>query len=221
MSEQTSSIDSLLQSLVQFRDARIRQRKSQIAKDFLLARSTIRNLYKEWPPEDLPLDVNRIAKDIDIERDLIIDRACDEIHDDFKIVVGVLRMVADEHPDYYERVAKAVGDSRSGWRSRSRSRVSSVPKGVPMGVVSSLGASYQKSVVDLIVASGLGLTFRDLCSKLWPKGAMGPQKKGLRAFLQFLASSGHVLDDGGKTSSRRYSPTPSLLLLAKSYGDQS
>lgn len=213
---QKSNIDALCSSLQSFRDARIRQRKSQISERYLTARRTVRELYREYEPEDLPIDVNRVARDIDLERDLTIDAECDAINDDFKVAVGILRLVAERSPELYDKVAKEVGDDRRGWR-QVRKRVPRAPtSGLPMFVVATMSAQVQAKVVAKLLDSDDGVTFRDLCLEVWPEPT-GPQKKALRMFLRILRDGGHIQDNGKNTVSLRYHANGSLEAVAKLY----
>lgn len=221
MSER-SNIDLLCSSLQAFRDARIRQRKGAVAEKFLLARKTVRDMYREYSPEDLPIDVNRVSRDIDIERDLTIDEECDAINDDFKITVGILRLVAEKHPELYEQVAAEVGDDRSGWRQQRRRSRRPPTTALPMEVLAVLSTQLQNKVIDTILDSSDGVTFRDLCAIVWPDGVMGGHRKVMRTFLRFLKDGGHIRDSGGNTSSMKYLPGPTLEVLSKMYnGDNS
>jgi hypothetical protein len=177
-------------------------------------------MYKDWEPEQLPLDVNRLAKDIDLERDLEVDRECDAIDTDFRMAAGVLRMVAENNPEYYEKVSKEIGLKRSGgWRTRSRKRKVSAPRGIPIKVITGLSADVQHKVIDVILKAENGKTFREITSEVWPTGVSGPQKVALRNFLNFMKTSGHVTDNASYTSSLRYLPGATLTAFFNTYGD--
>lgn len=215
MSER-SNIDALCCSLQSFRDARIRQRKAQISELYMTTRRTVRELYREYEPEELPIDVNRVTRDIDMERDLTIDAECDAINDDFKMVVGILRTVAERSPELYDKMAKEVGDDRRGWRQVRRRKRTAPSSALPMFVVATISARSQSKIIEKLLDSPEGVTFRDICAQVWPDPT-GPQKKALRAFLRFLRHGGHIRSDGGSTSSMKYKPSGSLKAVAKIY----
>ena len=211
-----SNIDVLCSSLQSFRDARIRQRKAQISERYMTARRTVREMYREYAPEDLPIDVNRVSRDIDLERDLTIDAECDAINDDFKIAVGILRAVAESSPELYDKVAKQVGDDRRGWRQIRKSRRGAPYSALPMMVVATISARVQFQIIEKLIDNPDGVTFRDICREIWTDPT-GPQKKALRAFLRFMRDAGHIQDGGGSTGSKRYKPSGSLAAVAKIY----
>jgi hypothetical protein len=212
-------IERLCNSLQSFRDARIRQRKGQIYERYMIARRTVREMYRDYVPEELPIDVNRVTRDIDIERDLVIDAECDAINDDFKVAVSILRSVADSNPTVYEKVTKKVNESRQGWRQQRSTppRRRAVPQdALPMSVLAKISTDNQLKVVDILIEAQEGLSFRKVCTKVW-QDPSGEDKKGLRMFLRFLRDAGHIKGDDGNTSRMSYVACPSLTTVRKLY----
>jgi hypothetical protein len=98
-----TKIDRLIADLESFRDAKIARMKAETEHEFGLAHAVLGRVFADWDPDELYLDLNRLRRDLNVEMDLTCDRDEDEIRDVFKVAAQVLRLAAQNNPEYFEQ----------------------------------------------------------------------------------------------------------------------
>lgn len=84
-------IEEILGRLEQQKDARIRQRKADIAKEYTQAKRVLQEVYREFLPDEIPFDLHRVCRDIDVAQCLETDAEVDMIEGDFRKVSKLLQ----------------------------------------------------------------------------------------------------------------------------------
>jgi hypothetical protein len=206
---QQTPFETLLSCLTEGRDAAIRARKAKLTSDFATAKRLLSGSYRDYAPEELPVDIERLRRDLVISRDQAIDEQCDEIDRAYRIAIEVLRLVADRHPSYYEACGKAVGIRKSRWRAELLRRRPSGPRpAMPVSVLQGLTAAEQIAIVRALTETQGGASVRDLSTALGCDGHPG-KHRALKRMLGHLVKIGHVTT-AGKTFGVRYTAAPTL-----------
>jgi hypothetical protein len=171
--------------------------------EFTTARRLIRDVYKDYEPQDIPVDLNRVVRDMEIQRDLTLDADCEQIESEYRVAVAILSEVADKHPDIYDRAVAEASASPRSWRHPARAvQARRTPvSGMPLSIVMHLTAVEQASIVRALMENGEGLYLPKLCELTSDK--KDPfKKKAIRQFMAFLRTSGHVKVDGTGRAAR-------------------
>jgi len=191
----------------------MRERRAAIQKEYMIARRLIEDAYSEFAPEDLPVDFQRVKKDLAITRDRLSDQATDEIERKFKITIEFLRIAADQYPSVYEKVMrKLVGPKFEKIDSLevSKSGTPGVVHGLPEWVSRSLSVDKILLIIETLARSKKGVLMIDLFAVASAREPLS--KTRVRSFVAFLKTSGH-LSLKGKTRNAKYFPTSSLSVL--------
>jgi len=196
-------LEALLTHLRMARDTRIRTHKARMMDEFMVARRWLREVYKDFAPEDLPVDMNRVVRDMEVQRDSTLDADCEQIESEYRVAVSILSEVADKHPELYQKAIDETDASPRSWRHPARpvqARRTPV-SGLPLNVVMHLTAVEQAKIIRALVENHDGLYLPKLCDLTSKKGDPF-KKKALRQFLNFLRGAGHVTTEGAGRATR-------------------
>ena len=196
-------LDALLAHLRMARDTRIRTHKASMMEEFTTARRWLRDVYKGFSPEDLPVDVNRVVRDMEVQRDSTLDADCEQIESEYRVAVSILSEVAEKHPELYQKAIDSTAASPRSWRHPARpvqARRTPV-SGLPLNVVMHLTAVEQAKIIRAMIENPEGLYLPQLC-KTTSDDKSPFKKKALRQFLGFLRAGGHVKVEGTGRAAR-------------------
>lgn len=188
-----SPLETLLSVLEESRDAAMRLRKASVNKEFMIARHVLTDAYARFEPEDLPVDMQRVKRDFVITRDRMVDEACEDIDKAYRIAVGVLKIVAERYPAFYEESAKDAGLDPKKWRGKELPRVAAprIGRVLPSRILLHLSSSSMQAMVDTIRREKDGVSFHHLCERLG-LAEKPTTRLAAKHFLAFLRKSGHV-----------------------------
>lgn len=172
-------------------------------EEFTTARRLIRDVYKDYSPEDIPVDLNRVVRDMEIQRDLTLDADCEQIESEYRVAVAILSEVADKHPEIYQKAMDEASASPRSWKHPARpvqARRTPVT-GMPLSIVMHLTAVEQATIIRGLMEATEGLYLPKLCALT--SAAQDPfKKKAVRQFMTFLRTAGHVKVDGTGRAAR-------------------
>jgi len=188
-----SPLETLLMVLKESRDAAMRLRKASVQREFLIAKHVLSDAYADFQPEDLPVDMQRVQRDFAITRDRMVDEACEDIEKAYRITVGVLKIVAERHPSFYEESAKEAGYDAKKWRGKPLPRVAAprIVRVLPSLVLLRLSSASMQGMIDTIRKNKDGVSFHHLCERLG-LNQKPSTRLAAKSFLRFLRKSGHV-----------------------------
>ncbi|MHC4617140.1 MAG: hypothetical protein ACYTEQ_05235 [Planctomycetota bacterium] len=198
-------LTELIQGLRQARDALIRQRKADLSVEFGSTKRLLQRSYSTYRPEELPIDINRVSKDLDYERDLTIDAEVDQIDEQYTVAVRVLQMVARRNPEYYQEAAKKEGKRKTDWVISHQ--VQSSQKVNSKSVLKNFGAKPAARVVSLLsTAPKSGVSFRQIMEAVCvPNEDIATQHTltQIRSLIRVMIRERH-LEAKGPERRRRY-----------------
>ncbi|MFA4971420.1 MAG: hypothetical protein WC683_02320 [bacterium] len=188
-----SVLDALLTHLRLARDNRIRTHKAKLMEEFGTARKLLKDAYRDYDPQDVPIDMNRVIRDLEIDRDSTLDEDCEQIESEYRVAIAILGEVADKHPDIYQRAVEKASASPRSWRHPARPvQVRRTPvNGMPLSIVMHLTAVEQAKIIRGLMENREGLYLPKLCALTSDKKSPF-KKKAVRQFMGFLRGSGHV-----------------------------
>jgi hypothetical protein len=216
-----SPLETLLMVLKEGRDAAMRLRKASVQREFLVAKHVLSDAYADFQPEDLPVDMQRVLRDFTIARDRMVDEACEDVEKAYRITVGVLKIVAERHPAFYEESSKESGYDAKSWRGKPLPRVAAprIARTLPAMVLLRLSSASMQGMVDAIRKNKEGVSFHHLCDRLG-LNQKPSTRLAAKSFLRFLRKSGHVTMVGTGRG-LRYVAGPTLRSLRQSLITQS
>lgn len=190
-----TTIERLLLMLTEGKIVAIRQRKADIQKDFMIGRRILTETYSDLEPEDLPVDLQRLCRDLAITRDQKIADACEEVEHFFTVASLIVESVADTHPALYRAPPKPKP-------------VLSAPADTPARVAKHLTGADMGAIAKALGDAPDGLSLISVCDKLQlttPSAHMGAKR-----FLGWLRTSGYVKAQGPGGKGLRYVPTKTM-----------
>ena len=137
--------------------------------------------YADFAPEDLPVDLQRLNRDLAIARDQRVADAAHDIETAYDIAVDVIGSVAQSHPALYhaEPKARPVGAN---------------PIGAPSKIAKALTTEQMRSIATQISGSGDGASVVSVCEML---GFDSPrQHLAAKHFLAWLRKEGYATTVG-------------------------
>lgn len=193
-------VDLVVSGLREGRNRAMQQRKAAIQKEFMIARRWVEDSYASFGPADLPVDVHRIQRDLAVLRDQIVDGACSEIDREYRIAVGVLKLVAEQHPGYYCLASDSAKQPKSWKRSLPPVAAPKIARVLPPKVLAGLNASHISQSVDLLLEADEGITFAQLASAMklndQEDAKLLEPRSALKQFCAYLREHGHVAVEG-------------------------
>lgn len=199
-------LDVVVSGLREGRNRAMQQRKATIQKEFMIARRWVEDSYASFGPEDLPVDVHRIRRDLGVLRDELVDGACAEIDKEYRIAVGVLKLVANEHPGYYCIASDQVQPSKSWKRSLPPVAAPRIARVLPPKILSGLSSTHISRCVDLLLGTESGITFSQMADEMNLNDQSDPKvlepRSALKHFCAYLREHGHVAVDGSGRGQR-------------------
>jgi len=189
--------------------------KTRVEKQKNQCIGVLRACYKDWSPEDCPVDVFRVEKDVKVYMDLVRDRVVEETQKTFRMATAVLREVAENAPQFYFKAGKPEGIKSRRWKKDlpAAAPATSAPAAkittlLPMRVLQFIPATDQREILKMLVAKREGIRFFDIAKALGY--AKHPEKiQALRSYMNFLRAGDHV-ESAGKTKGLMYIARPSL-----------
>jgi hypothetical protein len=190
-------LDRIITGLREGRNKAMQQRKAAIQREFMIARRWVDDAYSVYTPEDLPVDVHRIVRDLTVTRDTMVDNACAEVDKEYRIAVGVLKLVAEQNPGYYSSAAKEVQQPR-GWKrplpTVSAPKIASV---LPEHVLMGLSSARISEVVTMLLETKTGITLNELARRMKLNAPDQLQARAaVKRFAVFLRENRHVEVEG-------------------------
>jgi len=180
--EENTRYKVLLDRLSEMRAAACNQRKAKIVAKFLTSRRMLLDTYRSFDPEDMPVDLNRLIGDLEIQRNTEIDEAIDEIDSAFTVASRVVSEIAKRDPDFYNAVCEGT-DGGSAFKMTMKS--------APLTKVSGLASRDISTIIKLVSGSGqAGVTFGSIVSASSIDGA--PKRRKLRRLLRYLRKINHI-----------------------------
>lgn len=193
-------VDMVVSGLREGRNRAMQQRKASIQKEFMIARRWLEDSYSGFGPEDLPVDVHRIRRDLGVLRDQLVDGACSDIDREYRIAVGVLKLVAEQHPGYYAVVSETAKQPKSWKRSLPPVAAPKIARVLPPRILTSLTASHIAKAVDLLLDAPEGITFAQLAAAMslndQTDSKLLEPRAALKQFCAYLREHGHVAVEG-------------------------
>jgi hypothetical protein len=203
-------LEVLFANLKESRDASMRLRKAAVQKEYMVARRLVEDAYSGFAPEDLPVDLQRVKRDLAVTRDQMADRACEEIDGAFKIAIGFMRATSDRFPKVYEQVMRQIVDAKAPVKPRApKSSAPGVVRAFPDWVGKSLSVEKIVALVERLSQND-GVRVVDLFDLVGAETE--PAKTLVKRFVEHLKTVGYVKGEG-KTRGVRYTPTPTMKVL--------
>jgi len=211
---------SILDVVGKSEELAVMREKTRIEKQKGQCLAVLKACYKDWSPEDCPVDVYRVEKDVKVYMDLVRDRVVEDIQKKFRMATAVLREVAEKAPQFYFKAGKPEGIKSRRWKrdlpqpaAPTASSASKITSLLPMKVIQYIPATDQRTILRMLAADTEGIRFFDIAK------ALGYAKnrdkiQALRAYMNFLRAGNHVESDG-KTKGLRYRPRPSLAAITE------
>lgn len=202
-----TTIQQLLVLLREGKAAAIRARKSDLQREFMVARRMLEQTYRDFEPEDMPVDLVRLQRDLVITRDRLVAEAQDELESGFAIARDVIVSVADQHAAFYHAPPKA------------RAAGPGLPAGVPERIAKVLTPTAMAGIATVVLQPAGGATLVQVCEQTGMTSA--PMHMAAKRFLAWLRDRGHVKTQGPSGKGKRYVAKPSLkTLVERLMGDE-
>lgn len=156
----------------------------------MIARRMLRDTYADFEPEDLPVDLHRLRRDLEITRDQRISDAIEEVTAAHSIVQSIIESVADKHPLIYRAQPKPVRTD------------------VPDKITKYLNPGLRRAVVASLVRAENGLTLVELCDE--HSLTSPPVHMATKRYLAYLRTKGCLKTQGPGGKGLRYVSTSRL-----------
>ena len=160
----------ILARLKEARDEAIRLRKAKIVEDFLIARRLLLDTYRSFSADEVPLDLSRVLRDLEIERNGRIDGAVSEMVDMYAMVESLVQQVSRSRSP---RVADAGTDAKHLARRYKMSR------------------KLVSQVVEILSRAGSGVCYSDIIQHVGPANA-----EKVHRLIALLRKDGLVVTSG-------------------------
>lgn len=154
----------------------------------MIARRMLQETYAEFAAEDLPVDLHRLRRDLEITRDQRISDAIEEVTTAHSIVQAIIESVADKHPLIYKAAPKAVKTD------------------VPDKITKYLDFGKRLAIVTSLMAAERTLV--ELCDD--HKLTQPPVHMATKRYLAYLRTKGCLKTQGPGGKGLRYVSTPRL-----------
>lgn len=190
-------LDRIIAGLREGRNKAMQQRKAAIQREFMITRRWVDDAYSGFSPEDLPVDVHRVVRDLTVTRDNMVDNACADIDKEYRIAVGVLKLVADQNPGYYASAARELRQPKSWKRPLPVVSAPKIASVLPETVLLGLSSARMSEAVRLLLETDEGITFEEISKKMKLGGKENLQaRSAVKKFALFLRQNEHVVVEG-------------------------
>ena len=217
-------LEKMLVTLHASKTAIIRERIASIWKKYETATKVVATAYDDFSPEHVPIDLNRVLRDLRIGRDHEVDEETARLEAHFKVATSVLREVASKAPEFYEQADAKLGKRIKQYGVSDPVLAASVGTHlIPLHVIQRLTNSKLRDVLKIVRSSGdAGISFHQLCEKVGfsrsvpngKKDTFGHKRTALAKFMLFLRENGYVSAKGQRRG-MTYQCKPSIDVLVK------
>lgn len=180
-----TTADLIFHQLREGKDALIRARKAKIQREYMIARRTLEATYEDMAPEDLPVDLNRLGRDIEITRDDQISRCIQEIEETHRITREALTSVVSMHPAVYQEPADEAATKRTNAAVKASRHMKH---------------SEVFRVAKFVLSQPKGVTLMEVCSKFGFTSP--PAHMGAKKLLAWFSAQGMVSKEGAGKAMR-------------------
>ena len=183
--------------------AAVRERKAKIQQEYMIARRMLQDSYADYEADELPVDMQRLKRDLEITRDLRCAAAEAEVQEALRITERVLGEVAEADFVTYGRKGSAPEPKRKGPKPRA------LPRGTPSRVAKHLSNRDMIAIMNMILHSGAeGTLVGHFTTSL--KLTSPPAVVAVKRYLVWLRKEGHVSVKASRGKGTRYVPCKTL-----------
>jgi len=164
----------------------ISESNAEVAGRCMVAKEQIDQAYRSFSPEEVPVDLSRLKRDLDIARDTLMAEAASKIKSRFAILVEMVSSVRNSDPSAFERLVGGekgvILSDRSGWNPKDESLV-----------------------LEVIGRHAEGITFSALATECG-FGQRSTKRRDLHRFLHTMRGrpDSEIIVAGGLNRSTRY-----------------
>lgn len=199
-------MDGVISAMREGRNKSMQHRKAIIQKEFMIARRWVEDAYRNFPPEDLPIDMHRVKRDLAVLRDDLVDESCNEVDQEYRVATGILQLVADKNPGVYLTCSSGIRQPKAWRRPLPNVSATKISRLIPLSVLEHLNTLVLVGIIDEFCSGGC-ISFNHLTRKL-DFQTSPPKRFALKKFLDFLKENGHLVVEGtGKGQKMKGSPT--------------
>jgi len=198
-----TTVEHVLDNLREGMAAQIRERKAHIQNEYMIARRMLQETYADFSPEDLPVDLQRLKRDLEVYRDQRVSDAKVEIEKAYETAKSVVESVAEDHPLLYGKEAVFNSAAKLG-----------TPAGTPQNAAKHLTGKDMHRIASTLQAEAEGVSLLHLCESL--QLTSPPAHMATKRFLSWMRKMGYATVKGPTGKGMRYVATKAMRkLIAK------